>query len=223
VKARITALIKKLSITEVDNGTVIGLIAFPSDKSINNYSLHACAVNIPFPESSVHNLISAIVVPYERRDAKAKDSQWIHERALLETLKNDKRVGEIIMTTMKGDALEGLVSNVYFITEGGEVKTASEGVLEGSVTSLVTKVCTALGIKVVHEGVNITDMRLCTGAFVTNAVRGATLLSSVSIINSELGTLEVCATYTYPPDSIPGRIYKMVNDLLLTPNEADMI
>ena len=57
-------------------------------------------------------------------------------------------VNEILLSTDEGEVLEGSQTNFYAVV-GGEVRTAGEGILEGTVRRIVMDVCWNEGIPVV--------------------------------------------------------------------------
>ncbi len=73
-------------------------------------------------------------------NAKAKDSEWVRQRAALEAAK-PADVNEIILATPEGALTEGLTSNLFVLSAAGEVVTANEGALNGTVREVVLQVC----------------------------------------------------------------------------------
>ena len=88
--------------------------------------------------------IHVLAMVYERKQAEAKNSQWVFERKPLEKFKSQK-YSEIILCSKNGNILEGLINNVFIaeqcVNSGGEesgdlvLKTAgiSENILPGIV------------------------------------------------------------------------------------------
>lgn len=76
-----------------------------------------------------------------RVNAKAKDSEWIRQRQALEAAK-PADVNEVILVSQDGALTEGLTSNFFVLSERGDVITAQEGVLDGTVRQVILQVVT---------------------------------------------------------------------------------
>lgn len=74
-----------------------------------------------------------------RVNAKAKDSEWVRQRKAWEDGK-PADVNEVLLVSQGGQLLEGLTSNFFVLGPGGEVQTAEEGVLSGTVRELILEV-----------------------------------------------------------------------------------
>lgn len=74
-----------------------------------------------------------------RVNAKAKDSEWVRQRQALETAK-PADVNEVILVSHDGALTEGLTSNFFVLSDKGEVVTAQEGVLDGTVRQVILQV-----------------------------------------------------------------------------------
>eukprot|EP00878_Enallax_costatus_P039790 GHUV01045702.1.p1 GENE.GHUV01045702.1~~GHUV01045702.1.p1 ORF type:complete len:119 (+),score=23.29 GHUV01045702.1:187-543(+) len=74
-----------------------------------------------------------------RVNAKAKDSEWVRQRQTLEAAK-PADVNEVILVSHDGALTEGLTSNFFVLSDQGEVVTAQEGVLDGTVRQVILQV-----------------------------------------------------------------------------------
>ena len=82
-----------------------------------------------------------------RPHAAAKDSAWAASRAKLVASRGADVHETLLVDPVCGHVLEGASSNVFAVV-GGEVYTADEGVLRGSVRDAVIAACEANGVKV---------------------------------------------------------------------------
>lgn len=74
-----------------------------------------------------------------RVNAKAKDSEWVRQRQALEEAKPSD-VNEVILMSPEGALTEGLTSNFFVLSSEGEIITANEGALNGTVREVVLQV-----------------------------------------------------------------------------------
>lgn len=72
-------------------------------------------------------------------NAKAKDSEWVRQRQALEQ-QQPRDVNETILMGPDGSLTEGLTSNFFVVSAAGEVVTANEGALNGTVREVVLQV-----------------------------------------------------------------------------------
>jgi hypothetical protein len=72
-------------------------------------------------------------------NAKAKDSEWVRQRQALEQ-QQPPDVNEVILMGPDGSLTEGLTSNFFVVSAAGEVVTANEGALNGTVREVVLQV-----------------------------------------------------------------------------------
>ena len=101
-----------------------------------------CHVGI-LPKRRDGEHIKVEVHGHGRKNAAAKDSQWINER------ENSAAHGceEYILVNDNGEMLEGTQTNFFLVTNGGCVLTAEDGILKGSVSAIPSlRVCTENGI-----------------------------------------------------------------------------
>ena len=104
-----------------------------------------------------------------RENAAAKDSSWVAGRAPLEALMAQAETGpvnEILLSTDEGEVLEGSQTNFYAVGVG-KVRTAGEGILEGTVRGLVLNMCRNEGIPVVLRLPRLDGARGWKGAIVS--------------------------------------------------------
>jgi branched-subunit amino acid aminotransferase/4-amino-4-deoxychorismate lyase len=114
--------------------------------------------------------VRALVRGAPRRNAAAKDSDWVRERGALEAGR-PADVNEILLATDAGEILEGLSSNFYALTAGGALQTAGEGVLAGSVRAVVLAAAARLGVPVDLAPPRVADVEAWQGAFVSSTSR----------------------------------------------------
>lgn len=90
---------------------------------------------------------------------------------------------EGILGSQTGQLLEGFISNLFIVQHssiGLVVRTATEGVLAGTKQQEVLAACQALGIQTDCTAPVHTERHLWAEAFLTNAVRGLRLISSIT-------------------------------------------
>jgi|Transcript_91745 thiol oxidase len=104
-----------------------------------------------------------------RSNAKAKDTQWVKDRKILEATQGSD-VNEILLKDEDGYILEGCQTN-FFAVLNGRLYTAGEGVLEGSIRRIVLEECQRADIPVVLEPPNVKDMAQWEGAFISSTSR----------------------------------------------------
>ncbi|KAF6258830.1 aminotransferase [Scenedesmus sp. NREL 46B-D3] len=121
---------------------------------------------LPRPKPPVKLLIQGL----PRVNAKAKDSEWVRQRQALEQ-QQPRDVNEVILMGPNGSLTEGLTSNFFVVSAAGEVVTANEGALNGTVREVVLQVCAERGIAVRLEAPLLSDMGSWQGAFITSTSR----------------------------------------------------
>lgn len=84
-------------------------------------------------------------------NAKAKDSEWVRQRQALEAAKPSD-VNEVLLVSQDGAMTEGLTSNFFVLSKDGEVVTAQDGVLDGTVRQVILKVSLGSGLAVCDTG-----------------------------------------------------------------------
>jgi len=94
-----------------------------------------------------------------RENALAKDTNWTGARKPLEQLMSSD-CDEIILADSEGNISEGTQTNFYAIdAETGDLITACEGVLEGTVRRVLIQVCATDGVRVRYEAPSIEQAR----------------------------------------------------------------
>lgn len=104
-----------------------------------------------------------------RDNAKAKDSEWVRQRAAMQDAKPSD-VNEILLLDGQGGVLEGMSSNV-FVVEDGKVVTPDNGILVGTVRNLVLEVCQREGIPITFAAPKMDDANKWEGMFITSTSR----------------------------------------------------
>lgn len=138
-----------------------------------------------------------------RDNAVAKDSEWVRQRQGLADAKPDD-VNEVLLESSGGEVLEGMTSN-FFVTQGGTVRTAGTGVLEGTVRKLVLEVCEREGVSVCLDAPNIKEVSEWDGAFISSTSRLALPVDEVAAPD-EPGA----PTYAFPNQTLVRRIEQLV-------------
>lgn len=128
-----------------------------------------------------------LVAGLPRQNAAAKDSAWVRERkAIYGAMPTD--VEEIVLMDPTTHALlEGSQTNFYAI-RGGTVYTADDGILKGTVRSLVLEVCAASGVPVALTPPSLDEVEEWDGCFISSTSR--LVLSARSIEYEDLATTQ---------------------------------
>ena len=108
---------------------------------------------------------------YKRGNSAAKYSLWTLERKPIEFNRHPGATETILieMTNSTALLLEGLTSNV-FVIENGELVTAADGVLQGSMAHLLLQHCRNLGVPLALRKPCIADAHQWTAVFLTSAL-----------------------------------------------------
>lgn len=125
----------------------------------------------PLPSAPVKVMVKGC----PRSNAAAKDSDWVRGRKALEDEK-PKDVNEIVLAKDDKFLYEGMSSNFFAVTKSGEVITAGDGILEGTVRELLLQVCEAEGIPVRLEPPSLLEVDDWEGAMVSSTSRLATFI-----------------------------------------------
>lgn len=104
-----------------------------------------------------------------RSNALAKDSEWTRQRRALEEQK-PADVNEIILMDDSGSLYEGMQTNFYVVQDGC-VRTADEGILEGTVRKMILEVCKREGVPLNFEPPNIHEIDAWDGIFISSTSR----------------------------------------------------
>lgn len=157
-------------------------------------------------------MVKLKVAGLPRCNAAAKDSEWVRERkAIYDRMAPD--VEEVIlMDPTTRHLLEGSQTNFYAIQDGAVV-TAEEGILKGTVRSLVLEVCVENGIPVDLKPPTLDDVEKWQGCFISSTSR--LVLGAKSLEYEEPDTKKTC-TRTFAPHSILDQITTAVQNSVVT-------
>ncbi|TYZ67665.1 hypothetical protein PybrP1_005809 [[Pythium] brassicae (nom. inval.)] len=139
-----------------------------SEKELLESSDVYCHIGLLPPLRS--GTVKLLVAGLPRQNAAAKDSAWVRERkAIYDAIPKD--VEEVILMDPSTHALlEGSQTNFYAI-RGGTVYTADDGILKGTVRSLVLEVCAASGIPVELTPPSLDQVEEWEGCFISSTSR----------------------------------------------------
>ncbi|GBF93598.1 hypothetical protein Rsub_06318 [Raphidocelis subcapitata] len=104
-----------------------------------------------------------------RTNARAKDSEWVRQRRALEEAR-PADCNEVVLCSPEGALMEGLSSN-FFVLQRGELVTADEGVLSGTIREIVLAVCRDLGLPVRLEPPQLSQIAEWDGALISSTSR----------------------------------------------------
>lgn len=155
-------------LADANFGDVRFRLTIPRDKS------HDIIISMepfkPLPPELVAKGVRCITAPNSARgNARAKTTDWMHQRRTLQEAMPDGIYDTILMDNEE-NMLEGLGSNFYGIVSG-ELRTASEGVLHGISQQVVFSVAPAI-LPVNKTPVNRRDLPRLDEAFITSSSRG---------------------------------------------------
>lgn len=129
-----------------------------------------------------------------RHNADAKDSDWVRARKVYIDQKPGD-VEEVVLVNPSGGLLEGLSSNFYAIVDG-QLRTAGEGVLKGSMREAVLRVAARQNVPVVLEAPRMNELSAWEGAFISSTSR---LLLAVDEISAPDTTPAVTKVFKMTP------------------------
>lgn len=146
-----------------------------------------------------------------RQNAAAKDSAWVRERkAIYDAMPKD--VEEIVlMDPASHMLLEGSQTN-FFAIRGGTIFTADDGILKGTVRSLVLEVCAERGIPVELTPPSLDDVDDWDGCFISSTSR---LVLGAGTIEYEHPTTKQRATRLFPANAALEQIISSVRSSVL--------
>lgn len=147
-----------------------------------------------------------LVAGLPRQNAAAKDSAWVRERkAIYDAMPKD--VEEIIlMEPATHFLLEGSQTNFYAIHDG-KIYTAEDGILKGTVRSLVLEVCQEHGIPVVLAPPSLEHIDEWEGCFISSTSR---LVLGAGSIDYDHPVSKEKTTKTFATSSVLERIIAAV-------------
>lgn len=126
----------------------------------------------------------ATVLGSPREVPIGKDSGWVAQRQTLEALR-PPGAAEALLATQHGALLEGLVTNLFIVTQAQEgdivLQTAGmdDGVVWGTMRERVIKACRQLSLKVLELPPAAAERATWQEAFLTNALRGVQPLNRI--------------------------------------------
>ncbi|POM67605.1 Thioredoxin-like protein, partial [Phytophthora palmivora] len=115
-------------------------------------------------------MVKLEVAGLPRHNAAAKDSAWVRERKAIYDRMAPDMEEVILMDPVTRQLLEGSQTNFYVIQDGA-VYTAEEGILKGTVRSLVLEVCAENGIPVKLLPPTLEDVDKWQGCFISSTSR----------------------------------------------------
>ncbi|KAI9911297.1 hypothetical protein PsorP6_009053 [Peronosclerospora sorghi] len=157
-------------------------------------------------------MVKLEVAGLPRHNATAKDSAWVRDRKeIYETMASD--VEEVIlMDPNTRQLLEGSQTNFYVI-QNDTVLMAREGILKGTVRSLVLEVCEQNGISVELKPPVLDDIEKWQGCFISSTSR--LVLGAKSMKYVQPNTNEAM-TRTFSPHPILDHIVSAVRNSVIT-------
>jgi branched-chain amino acid aminotransferase len=124
----------------------------------------------PLSPELIANGVKCMTAPNSaRRNAAAKTTGWMHERAALEA-SQPPGIYTTLLLDERGLILEGLSSNFYALLDG-ELRMAGEGVLPGIAQGIVLEIAPAV-IPIRRDAVLVDDLPRLSEAFITSSSRG---------------------------------------------------
>eukprot|EP00644_Phytophthora_capsici_P016339 jgi/Phyca11/508362/fgenesh2_kg.PHYCAscaffold_34_\ len=115
-------------------------------------------------------MVKLEVAGLPRHNAAAKDSAWVRERKAIYDRMAPDMEEVILMDPATRHLLEGSQTNFYTIQDG-TVYTAEEGILKGTVRSLVLEVCAGNDIPVKLSPPSLDDVEKWQGCFISSTSR----------------------------------------------------
>merc|ERR1711865_520187 len=151
-----------------------------------------------------------------RDNAAAKDSSWVTERLPLEQLmlKSYQPMNELLLTTTDSSdidttttgreveetmiILEGSQTNFYAIHKDGTVYTAEDGILKGTVRTILLDVCAREHIPVVLGPPNMKLPDIWVGALISSTSRLALPIDAIYLPRSNQPTTQNDLLIAFP-------------------------
>ncbi|RLN70963.1 hypothetical protein BBJ28_00019829 [Nothophytophthora sp. Chile5] len=142
-------------------------------------------------------MVKLEVMGLPRHNATAKDSAWIRERKTIYDRMASDVEEVILMDPATHQLLEGSQTNFYAIQDGA-VYTAEDGILKGTVRSLVLEVCAENHIPVKLLPPSLDDMERWQACFISSTSRLVLGARSLEYENPETKTLTTRAFMPHP-------------------------
>merc|ERR1711865_1302623 len=151
-----------------------------------------------------------------RDNAAAKDSSWVTERLPLEQLmlKSYQPMNELLLTTTDSSdtgttttgreveetmiILEGSQTNFYAIHKDGTVYTAEDGILKGTVRTILLDICAREHIPVVLEPPDMKLPDIWVGALISSTSRLALPIDAIYLPKSNQPTTQNDLLIAFP-------------------------
>ncbi|GMF19028.1 unnamed protein product [Phytophthora fragariaefolia] len=156
-------------------------------------------------------MVKLEVAGLPRHNAAAKDSAWVRERKAIYDRMAPDMEEVILMDPATRHLLEGSQTNFYAIQDGA-VYTAEEGILKGTVRTLVLEVCAEHGIPVKLTPPTLDDVEKWQGCFISSTSR---LVLGAKSLEYEHPKTKSSMTRTFPSHPILDQITTAVRDSVI--------
>ncbi|KAE9024891.1 hypothetical protein PF011_g3302 [Phytophthora fragariae] len=156
-------------------------------------------------------MVKLEVAGLPRHNAAAKDSAWVRERKAIYDRMAPDMEELILMDPATRHLLEGSQTNFYAIQDGA-VYTAEEGILKGTVRSLVLEVCVENGIPVKLSPPTLDDVEKWQGCFISSTSR---LVLGAKSLEYEHPETKKSMTRTFTPHPILDQITTAVRNSVI--------
>ena len=111
------------------------------------------------------------LIPGSRQHILAKDSEWVRYRKQIEDLRYCKTSNEIVLIDKQGNANEGLSSNFFVLMNDNKIYTANEGIIPGTVRTLILEICKEEKIEVILKSPNLNEIKNWKEIFIASTSR----------------------------------------------------
>ncbi|KAL3666730.1 hypothetical protein V7S43_008353 [Phytophthora oleae] len=204
MRAAMTAF-KRLYEAQKDQEYKINVLVCPSEGDKMDGEVLAdtdvfCHVGVLPPLRS--EMVKLEVAGLPRHNAAAKDSAWVRERKAIYDRMAPDMEEVILMDPATRHLLEGSQTNFYAIQDGA-VHTAEEGILKGTVRSLVLEVCVGNNIPVKFSPPSLDDVEKWQGCFISSTSR---LVLGAKSLEYEHPDTKKTLTRTFPAHPILDQI-----------------
>ncbi len=139
-------------------------------------------LQVPLPEVYQEGS-HAVTYQLQRSNPKAKQTNHLRTAAKIKS-EYGNRINEILMVSPEGIIQEGLSSNFYAVMDGA-LWTAEQGVLLGTIRSVVLKLAENEKIPILLQGIDREKLPLLDEAFITSTSRS--ILPVVRIDQQTIG------------------------------------
>ncbi|GMF37426.1 unnamed protein product [Phytophthora lilii] len=156
-------------------------------------------------------MVKLEVAGLPRHNAAAKDSAWVRERKAIYDRMAPDMEEVILMDPATRHLLEGSQTNFYAIQDGA-VYTAEEGILKGTVRSLVLEVCADNGIPVKLLPPSLDDVEKWQGCFISSTSR---LVLGAKSLEYEHPETKKALTQAFPPHPILDHVTTSVRNSVI--------